>query len=56
MLADIVVFRPGEVRDAATYTEPHRLAEGVDYLIVNGVPTLLEGKASGRRAGRFLEG
>jgi len=34
--ADIVVFDPAEVSDRATYAEPHRLAEGIDTVVVNG--------------------
>ena len=25
------------MRDAATYSEPHQLSEGMDYVLVNGV-------------------
>src|SRR5579871_4817345 len=35
--ADILVFDPKNVRDTATYLEPHRLAEGMEYVLVNGV-------------------
>jgi len=35
--ADILVFDPAKVRDAATYLEPHRLSEGMEYVLVNGV-------------------
>lgn len=35
--ADVLVFDPAKVRDAATYTEPHQLAEGMAYVLVNGV-------------------
>ena len=34
--ADILVFDPAKVRDTATYQEPHQLAEGMDYVLVNG--------------------
>jgi N-acyl-D-amino-acid deacylase len=35
--ADILVFDPARVRDAATYLEPHQMSEGIDYVLVNGV-------------------
>ncbi len=34
--ADIVIFRPEEVKAKADYTSPHALAEGFRYVIVNG--------------------
>jgi N-acyl-D-aspartate/D-glutamate deacylase len=35
--ADILVFDPARVRDTATYLAPHQLAEGMEYVLVNGV-------------------
>jgi N-acyl-D-amino-acid deacylase len=35
--ADILVFDPSKVRDTATYQQPHQLAEGMQYVLVNGV-------------------
>jgi len=52
--ADIAVFDPGTVRETTTYAHPHRLSEGLRYLVVNGSLTLENGKLTGRRAGRFL--
>jgi N-acyl-D-amino-acid deacylase len=34
--ADVLIFDPAKVNDAATYTEPHQLAEGMTYIFVNG--------------------
>lgn len=34
--ADIVVFDLARVRDAATYQQPHQLAEGMVHVLVNG--------------------
>jgi len=54
MKADIAVFDPDNVRDVATYADPHRPAEGMDHVIVNGVLTLSNGRLTTHRAGRFL--
>jgi N-acyl-D-aspartate/D-glutamate deacylase len=54
MRADIVVFNPSTVRDAATCVDPHRFAEGIDHVLVNGVPTVEDGELTNRRAGQFL--
>ena len=36
MKADVTVFNPDTVRDAATYEEPAQYAEGISYVMVNG--------------------
>lgn len=36
MIADIAVFDPVQVRDLATYDDPLRYSEGIEYVIVNG--------------------
>ncbi|MBP7830598.1 MAG: D-aminoacylase [Kiritimatiellae bacterium] len=53
--ADIVVFDPDGVGDAATYEQPHQLARGIEALLVNGVPVLAGGSPTGERPGRFLD-
>ena len=53
--ADIAVWREGEFRARATYTDPHRFAGGVKCVMVNGVVSYLDGRFTGRRGGRFLE-
>jgi N-acyl-D-amino-acid deacylase len=54
--ADAVVFDPAGIMDRATYDDPHRYANGVDHVLVNGVPTLLDGSHTGARAGRVVHG
>ncbi len=36
LAADITVFDPNTIIDHATFVEPHKYAEGVSYVIVNG--------------------
>ena len=54
MCADIVVFNPKTVKDKATYREPHRYSEGMEYVIVNGEKVLNKGKLTGARPGKIL--
>jgi N-acyl-D-aspartate/D-glutamate deacylase len=53
--ADVVVFDLAKVRDAATYTQPHQLAEGMAYVIVNGKVAVEEGKVTDARGGIVLK-
>ncbi len=52
--ADIAVFDPASVKDVATYADPHRLAEGMSYVIVNGVVVIREGQFTEALPGRVL--
>jgi N-acyl-D-amino-acid deacylase len=52
--ADLLVFDPQQVRDNATYEEPHRLATGFAWVVVNGQIARDNGRATGSRAGRLL--
>jgi dihydroorotase/N-acyl-D-amino-acid deacylase len=54
--ADIVVFDPTLVRDRATFENPNQLAEGMDYVFVNGVPVIANGKMTGALPGKVLRG
>jgi N-acyl-D-amino-acid deacylase len=36
MYADITIFNPETVIDKATYAEPHKYPEGIEYVLVNG--------------------
>jgi N-acyl-D-amino-acid deacylase len=52
--ADILVFDPATVNDAATYDEPDRLAEGMTHIVINGVLVREAGTFSNALAGRVL--
>ena len=56
MWADVVVFDPGAIRDVATYEDPNRLSVGMQYVLVNGVPVISEGKMTGALPGQILHG
>lgn len=56
MWADLVVFDPDSVRDKATFAEPNQLAVGMAWVLVNGVPVIADGKATGALPGRVLRG
>lgn len=52
--ADILIFDPAAVRDTATYENSRQLAEGFDWVIVNGAIVRAKGEFSGMRAGQML--
>ncbi len=54
--ADLVVFDPETIAERASFTDPHRLSEGVVHLFVNGQGVIREGRETGARPGRFLRG
>ncbi|WP_405229719.1 N-acyl-D-amino-acid deacylase family protein [Lentisalinibacter sediminis] len=54
--ADVVVFDPATIEDHATFAEPHQYSTGVEHVIVNGVPVLVDGEHTGATPGRFVKG
>lgn len=52
--ADIAIFDPAKVKDTATYADPHHLAEGMSYVLVNGVVVVDEGKFTEALPGKVL--
>ena len=56
MWADVVVFDPAQVRDLATFDKPNQLSEGMHWVLVNGVPVIADGKATGALPGKVLRG
>ena len=53
-IADLIMFDPAKVRDAATYQEPHQLAEGMTHIVVNGVLVREDGEFTDALPGRVL--
>ena len=56
MWADVVVFDPATIHDRATFESPNQLSEGMEYVLVNGVPVIDGGKMTGALPGRVLRG
>ncbi len=56
MCADVVIFDPATVRDLATFDNPNQLSEGIDYVLVNGIPVIDQGKITGALPGKVLRG
>ena len=54
--ADLAVFDPARVRDAATFDKPHQYAEGFSYVIVNGQVVFERGGMTPARPGKVLYG
>lgn len=54
--ADLVLFDPARIRDAATFERPHQYAEGVSLVIVNGGVIYEQGAMTAARPGRVLLG
>ncbi len=52
--ADLVLLRAEEIEDKATYDSPHKFPEGVEWVIVNGVPVVEHGEYTGELPGRVL--
>lgn len=56
MWADVVIFDPATVRDLATYDNPNQLSQGMEYVLVNGVPVIDQGRMTGALPGKVLRG
>jgi N-acyl-D-aspartate/D-glutamate deacylase len=52
--ADLVLFDPETVSDAATWSDPRRPAEGVRFVILNGAVIVAEGRYVGGAHGSVL--
>ena len=51
MKADLTVFNMGELKDNASFDDPHRYPSGIPYVVVNGEVTIDQGEHTGAHAG-----
>jgi len=56
MWADIVIFDPAQIKDVATFEEPNQLSKGMEFVLVNGVPVIEDGRMTGKLPGKVLRG
>jgi N-acyl-D-aspartate/D-glutamate deacylase len=56
MWADVVIFDPNTIKDVATFEEPNQLSQGMEYVLVNGVPVIEQGKMTEKLPGKVLRG
>ena len=56
MKADLAIFDPARVRDAATFEKPHQYADGFSHVVVNGEVVYENGAMTSARPGRVLYG
>lgn len=54
LAADLTVFDAATVKDEATYTDPHRYATGIPYVVVNGALVVDDGRFLAQGTGRVL--
>ncbi len=54
--ADVVIFDPKTIADAATFEKPHQYSVGMKHVFVNGVQVLKDGEHTGNKSGRALWG
>ena len=56
LAADVVVFDPATITDKSTYENPNQFSTGMEYVLVNGVPVIANGKMTGALPGKVLRG
>ena len=56
MWADIAIFDPAKLHAPATFENPKQLAQGMNYVLVNGVPAIAKGQMTQALPGKVLRG
>jgi dihydroorotase/N-acyl-D-amino-acid deacylase len=56
MWADITIFDPEKIRDLATFEKPNQLSVGMEFVLVNGIPVIENGKMTDALPGKVLRG
>ena len=54
MDADLNIFSLHNIKEMGSYAEPARYAQGMDWVLVRGVPAIAEGVWTGKAAGTVL--
>lgn len=52
--ADLCLFQPEAIHETDTWLTPEQLAQGMDYVFVNGVPAIAEGQFTQSHSGQVL--
>lgn len=52
--ADLVLFDLATIRDKATFFEPHQHSEGIEYVFINGVAVVDNGKLTNATPGKVI--
>jgi N-acyl-D-amino-acid deacylase len=52
--ADLVIFDPDNIKDKATFTNPHQYPSGIPFVIVNGKIVVEKGEHTGALPGKTL--
>ena len=53
-IADLAIFDLAALKDNATYAEPHKIAEGMTWVLVNGAPIVANGTFTDALPGKVL--
>jgi N-acyl-D-amino-acid deacylase len=56
MWADVTIFDPEKIRDLATFEKPNQLSVGMEFVLVNGIPVIENGKMTDALPGKVLRG
>src|SRR5277367_4508966 len=56
MWADIVIFNSDTITDVATFEKPNQLSQGMQYVLVNGVPVIEHGSMTNALPGKVVRG
>src|SRR5271163_3739255 len=56
MWADLVVFNPDTITDLATFEKPNQLSQGMQYVLVYGVPVIEHGTMTNTLPGKVVRG
>ena len=52
----MAIFSADTISDHATFENSHQYSTGMEYVLVNGVPVVSEGKHTGAMPGRAVHG